>query len=135
MVRQNPSLFLFSPDSLPLRHLLRRLKKFVTNLCVLSSLNMINRTHPNSTHTTWIMSFCLPCKAGFITELRFGVTSLLIVKGPSASEYNTSSFLTSRFFLISVIQNSARGLGTSNGSCYLYFGSCVNIRHCDKHTR
>lgn len=85
----------------------RRLKKFVKNLCVFSFLNIINRTHPNSTHTTWIMSFCLPCKADFLAELRFSVISLLIVRGPCASGYNTLSFLTSRLSLISVIQPCA----------------------------
>ena len=85
----------------------RRLKKFVKNLCVFSFLNSINRTHPISTHTTWIMSFCLPCKADFLAELRFSVISLLIVRGPCASGYNTLSFLTSRLSLISVIQPCA----------------------------
>ena len=95
-------------------------RKYVRNMLVMTnyaknyastiyqnlSLNMINRTHINLTHITWIISFvfCLPCKADFRSELRFVVTSLLIVMGPCASGYNTSSFLTSRLFLISVIQ-------------------------------
>ena len=70
-------------------------------------INIINRTHPNSTHTALIMSFCLPCKADFLAELRFSVISLLIVRGPCASGYNTSSFPTSRLSLISVIQPRA----------------------------